>query len=116
MHVALVVGIIGLTPVHGSMHGLKDSGISQKGAEPPASPLLAPPTKDPFSGIFVAPKALRTLPHQPLRSTEKPPRVVCGMVLIPVNPNVDPKIAVEPRRKPNVEHKIRVLTPQVCRE
>lgn len=115
MQVALIVGVIGLTPAHASMRGLQESRISQPSAAIPASPLLAVPTKNPFSGIFVVPHAQRVLPQPALR-TKKPPRVVCGMVLVPANPNLDPKMILDLPPKPDVENKIRVLTPKVCRE
>ena len=122
MHVALVVGLVGVNPVHGATQGLQggtqgrqDPGISQPRAEPPASPGLAAPTKDPFSGIFAAPEVPRRLP-QLIRPTEKPARVVCGMVVVPADPNLDPKMVLDLPRKPNVEYKMRVVTPQVCRE
>jgi hypothetical protein len=114
MHVALIVGFMGLVPAHASMHGQQGREVSGPRATPQPSPSLAAPSKNPFSGIFVVPEVPRTL-AQPLRSTEKP-RVVCGMVVVPTNPNLDPKMIVDLPPKPDVEYKIRVLTPKVCRE
>jgi hypothetical protein len=114
MHVALIVGIIGLTPAHASMHGRQDRDVSGARATPQPNPSLAPPSKNPFSGIFVVPEVPRSL-TEPLRSTEKP-RVVCGMVVVPAIPDLDPKMILDLPPKPNVDYKIRVLTPKVCRE
>ena len=44
----------------------------------------------------------------------KPPRVVCGMTLIPADPNVDPRIRVVVPSTP--EHKIRAVPPPICVE
>lgn len=115
MHVALVVGVIGLTPVYAAPRGLQEPRISHRRPALPASPLLAAPARDPFREIFVVPQLPRT-PAQPLlRSTQKP-RVVCGTVVVPANPNLDPKMILDLPPKPNVEHKMRVLSSQICRE
>jgi hypothetical protein len=114
MHVALIVGIIGLTPAHASMHGRQDRDVSGPRPSSQPSPSLAAPSKNPFSGIFVVPEVPRIL-AQPVRSTEKP-RVVCGMVVVPAIPDLDPKMILDLPPQPNVDYKIRVLTPKVCRE
>jgi hypothetical protein len=43
------------------------------------------------------------------------PRVVCGMVVIPANPAVDPKIVILPPPEA-ADAKIRRLVPEACRE
>jgi hypothetical protein len=44
------------------------------------------------------------------------PRVVCGMTLVPGKPELDPKMVVQRPSDQNVEPRIRVLTPRVCRD
>jgi len=58
-----------------------------------------------------APPAVRTLPGQ---AATAPPRVVCGMTVIPVNPDVDSKMRIEPRGG-DVDYKVRSLTSPMCR-
>jgi hypothetical protein len=43
------------------------------------------------------------------------PRVVCGMVVIPANPAVDPRIVILPRPQ-SADAKIRRIVPEACRE
>jgi hypothetical protein len=43
------------------------------------------------------------------------PRVVCGMVVIPANPAVDPRIVILPRPQA-ADAKIRRIVPGACRE
>jgi hypothetical protein len=52
--------------------------------------------------------------HSAPRPETSQPRVVCGMTLIPIDPNVDPKIYVEPRRG-DMRYSIRAIPPPVCR-
>jgi hypothetical protein len=40
------------------------------------------------------------------------PAVVCGMLIIPADPRVDPKIRVAPPA--GVEHTMRVVPPSTC--
>ena len=42
------------------------------------------------------------------------PRIVCGMKLIPADPNVDPKIRIVAPTKP--DHKIQAIRPEICVE
>ena len=42
------------------------------------------------------------------------PHVVCGMLIVPADPRVDPKIRVGPQDN-NVQHTMRTLAPPICR-
>ena len=42
------------------------------------------------------------------------PSVVCGMLVIPADPKIDPKMAITPKKQDNIEHKIRAIEPPVC--
>jgi hypothetical protein len=76
----------------------------------------------PYQGLFVTPpeprKAVQVqLPPEVLTRTPKPqPRVVCGMVVVPVTPDVDPKMIAPPKNDPKVEYKIRAIEPRICHE
>jgi hypothetical protein len=81
----------------------------------------APPSKDPYANLFTTqpdrdkPFAVQ-LTAQPLIRTDRQPRVVCGMVVVPVTPDADPKMLVRPKDAPKPDYKIRVIEPRVCGE
>ena len=115
MHVAVVVGALGITSA--------DVAVQEPAAAQPASTSetiqsLPAPSRNPYSNVFVLPLAQPHLPEfaARVRSREAQPRVVCGMTLVPATPDLEPKMVVQRPSDPNVEHKIRVLTPRVCRE
>ena len=70
--------------------------------------LIGPPTKTPSS-----PRLLFPTPRPELRSAPKP-TVVCGLTLIPGDPNVDPAIRHDvPEDGPRFS--IRSVDPKLCR-
>lgn len=80
---------------------------------PPVFP--APPVRnDPFDLLFEP-----TGPHHPLPSSlEQPesgqrPKVVCGILVIPADPSVDPRIQVEPPTR-DTQFTIRAIQPSLC--
>jgi hypothetical protein len=81
----------------------------------PFGNLFAPSSKPPSPPRFLFPTPTPTLNNQPpdVRSTTKP-TVVCGLTLIPADPNVDPSIRHEvPADGPRFS--IRSVEPQLCR-
>jgi len=42
------------------------------------------------------------------------PRVVCGLVVIPVSPDADPAMVKSPPSNPKVKYSIRAIVPPVC--
>jgi hypothetical protein len=56
--------------------------------------------------------SLRRLTAKP----EQRPRVVCGMVVIPVSPAADPKMVVQSKDAPKPDFKIRVIEPRICNQ
>ena len=42
------------------------------------------------------------------------PKVVCGMLIVPADPTLDPRMRVTPPQDPTVEYRIRTLDPPVC--
>ena len=74
----------------------------------------------PYQKLFRQPSLEQTARQQnvqdALRQAEarsQRPRVVCGMTLLPANPAIDPKMAVEPRRD-DTRYTIRAIEPPVC--
>jgi hypothetical protein len=79
--------------------------------------------KRPYQKLFITP------PPEPGRTTqlefpsgaltdkpEQRPRVVCGMVVIPVSPAADPKMVVQSKDAPKPDFKIRVIEPRICNQ
>jgi hypothetical protein len=59
--------------------------------------------------------------QQPLQDARKAdaaplkPKVVCGMMIVPADPTIDPKMRVTPPQDPKLEYKIRVVEPPMCK-
>jgi len=89
--------------------------------------------KNPYSGLFASPDQQKldqqkpdeqkpdeqrrvppVLSIVPRRGVLAPPRVVCGMTVIPVNPDLDSKMLLEPKGD-DVDYKVRSLTSPMCR-
>lgn len=72
-----------------------------------------------FAKLFVGPTLTQAAAatQSPVNSDgqKRTPRVVCGMVLIPANPAVDPKIVVPPSPQDANAH-IRRIVPDTCVE
>ena len=80
----------------------------------PQAPSPTVPGEKPFAKLFeqaqerAARQALQALPSQ------KPePRIVCGMVVIQADPNIDPKFVVRAPADTSA-HKIRRIPPTAC--
>jgi hypothetical protein len=58
--------------------------------------------------------------QQPLKDAKQvdaaplKPKVVCGMLIVPADPTIDPKMRITPPQDPNLEYKIRVVEPPLC--
>ena len=87
------------------------------GLPPKASPLgnlFAPESKPPSPPRFLFPTPTPTLNQPPGVRLAPNPTVVCGLTLIPGDPNVDPGIRREvPEDGP--KYLIRSVDPKVCR-
>jgi len=113
------VVLIGTLAIAGSQ------GISRKPQsgqpEVPARELV-PPGKSPYHRIFRAPAqdpSLRNrgVPVPQNKNAEMQPRVVCGMVVIPVKPDADPRMVVQaPADDKQREYKIKKIVPRLCNE
>jgi hypothetical protein len=121
MHVAAVVGVLGMTL--GAQVPAVQELAAQPAPESETNPWLVPPGKDLFGNIFFIgpPTQDRRIPGHPqtrdmTRPTDTQPRIVCGMTIVPVTPAADPKFVVSAKPDSNVQYKMRVLSPRVCRE
>ena len=74
---------------------------------------LRPAPANPYRQLFDARQLLKSAVEDAQISSPQR-KVVCGMLIVPADPNVDPKIAVPPNKAPGVEFKIRVMEPPVC--
>jgi hypothetical protein len=118
IHTAFVVGV---TLLAGA-----PTSPAQEPTVPPAAGAatknwLVPPGKDPFGNISFGTLATRPKMASPQeRDTRgRPsarPRVVCGMTVVPVTPDADPRMVVSPKPDSKVEYKIRTVSPRVCGE
>jgi hypothetical protein len=80
-----------------------------------AAPTFAQQSRaNPYTKLF-QPTDLKQVARAQASSTPAPqPRVVCGMKLIPTDPNIDPKIFVPPPAD-STRYTMRVVPPTVCK-
>jgi len=80
------------------------------------------PDKDPYRNLFgdssrarqpTGPRAASAPSSPQPAPLPQKPVVVCGMLIVPADPRVDPKIRVAPPA--GVEHTMRTVTPSICR-
>ena len=75
------------------------------------------PKKDPYRHLFAEKeRALKNALQAKVASTRavQKPSVVCGTLIVPADPAIDPKIKIAPRND-GVEHKLRIVTPPICK-
>ena len=107
---AIVVIMLAVTvPVFGDQSSIDPKASMRFGALRKEQP------KDPYKQLFDAQQALQAAAGQARAQTAPlPPTVVCGMMIVPADPTVDPKMLITPPQNPNLEYKIRVIEPTVC--
>ena len=68
-----------------------------------------------YKQLFQAQQALKAAVAQSQAKTSPlKPKVACGMMIVPADPTVDPKMRITPPQNPNLEYKIRVIEPPLC--
>ena len=67
----------------------------------------------PYRGLFQT-EDLRATAKKAQEAPASQPRVVCGMSVIPMDPNIDPKIFIE-RKPDDTRYTIRSIPPLACR-
>jgi hypothetical protein len=68
--------------------------------------------KNPYGKLFEARRALSQAIAEAPKDSK--PRVVCGMLIIPADPSLDPKMLITPPQDPKLEYKIRTIDPPIC--
>jgi hypothetical protein len=86
---------------------------------------LVSPGKDPFGNIvFTSPGARRDMRFPNAQGRDATdrlpdgagPRIVCGMTVVTVTADADPKMVMSPKPNSRVEYKMRVVSPRICRD
>jgi hypothetical protein len=123
MQVAVVVGVLGMTSgSRGAQVPAVQEPVAQPSPESATSPWLVPPGKDLFGNIvFSSPPQDRRIQGRPEmrelnRAGGAQARIVCGMTVMTVTPDADPKMVMSPKPDSKVEYKTRVISPRICRE
>lgn len=106
-YAVIVVVLFVAVPAFGDQPSATTSPTARFGA------LRAPQSNDPYSQLFATQK-LQAAVQQAESVVATRPKAVCGMLIVPADPKVDPKIAIPPNKAPNLEFKIRVIEPPVC--
>ena len=70
-------------------------------------------SKKPQRQLFAA--QLLTDANAKAKAAPMRPKVVCGILIVPADPTIDPKMRVTPPQDPNLEYKIRVVEPPSCK-
>jgi hypothetical protein len=68
----------------------------------------------PYRGLFQTEDLKETAKKQQEAPVPQPPRVLCGMSVIPMDPNIDPKMIV-PRPPDDTRYTMRVIPPPICK-
>jgi hypothetical protein len=115
MQLALMLSALAVVP------GRAASLAGQEPAAPPSSEtpkitVAPPPSKQPFTNIFVTPGEELSRSRPVADSGNAQPRIVCGMTLVPARPELDPKMVAQGPPQPTIEYKARAIRPRVCRE
>ena len=123
IQVAVVVGVLGMTlGQRGAQVPALQEPVAQRAPESATNPWLVPAGKDLFGNIvFSSPPQDRRIQGRPEmrernRASGTQPRIVCGMTVVTVTPDADPKMVMSPKPDSQVEYKTRVISPRICRE
>jgi hypothetical protein len=67
----------------------------------------------PYSNLFKAQEELKQAVEEQASNAAKR-RVVCGMTIIEADPKIDPQMAFEVPKPPDVKYTIRAIDPPIC--
>ncbi len=88
---------------------------SAQGHQAPAASTLTPIGKRAFSSLFRGPHTgIRAAVAMPPASSSPTPQVLCGMTMVPADPNVDRHIHRGPAQS-NPQPAVRKIHPRICR-
>ena len=104
---AIVLVMLSVTvPVFGDQSTSNAQAKARFGALRPSTP------KQSYSSLFKSQPEL----NKAIANAEAvaKPNVVCGMLVMPADPKIDPKMAITPKKE-GVEPRIRVIEPPMCK-
>jgi hypothetical protein len=115
--VGLAAGSTGQAPHPAPAQPLPDRTVESTTVQAPTT-VVPTPKKNAFRRLQFVPgqqPAPQGPSHpQPADATDRSPRVVCGMVVMPADPKVDPAIVIPLPENTN-RFSMRVITAPVCR-
>ena len=112
----LLIGAMSMVAIGQGVQSLgREKSVSQRNAGRPIS--------RPYQRLFTTPEPepgktaqMQVPPKVVMTEINQQPRVVCGMVVVPVTPAVDPKMVAQSKNDANVDYKIRKIQPRICNE
>ena len=111
-HVLLVGGL--MIFAHATVTS-SQTPAAQTGMATPANPLVGN-GRNPFAGILKPRRGTRPVLREVNGGRAGRPRVVCGMVVVPVDPSADPKILLHPKSDEKMQYKMPRIVPEMCQE
>jgi hypothetical protein len=69
---------------------------------------------NPYSKLFEVRSALKQAEQAAQKTAAPKRRVVCGMTVIEISPEIDPKMGVTPLKDDKTRHPIRAVEPPIC--
>jgi hypothetical protein len=108
MRFAILAGVLLITASPGFAQAPPTGPLATArfGALRPAQP------GGPYAGLFQPRQTLKDA--APAEAPSPQPTVICGMLMVPADPKIDPKMAIPPNKAAGVEFKIRVMEPPIC--
>ena len=104
--------LAGVVPISADQQRVPDpQSRARFGALRPAQPV------DPYARLFQAPDDLKKALQEKSASLTPAPkkRIVCGMTVIEVGPDSDPKMGITPPKDPNTRYTMRGVEPPSCK-
>lgn len=108
--------VISLTLLASASPGFADQRAVDPAANAKLGALRQAAPSNAYRQLFEAREALRVATAQASKNAAPAPKkkIVCGMTVIEVGPEIDPKIAITPPKDPNVRYTIRAVDPPIC--
>jgi hypothetical protein len=102
--------LVATTPALGDQSPIDPKAMMRFGA------LRGEQSKNPYQQLFEAREALRQALADASQHAAPAPKkkIVCGMTVIEVGPEIDPKMGVTPPKDDRVRYTIRAIEPPVC--
>jgi hypothetical protein len=103
------VSVMGALPVVADQAPVTPPMTARLGA------LRAAQASDPYAKLFEVRSALgQAIEQRPQKAVAPKKRIVCGMTIVEVGPELDPKMGVTPPKDDKGRYTIRAVEPAVC--